>query len=409
MNNISSRPWTFNQRDFKYAEELYKGIASEGITSLYIYDTNRDDFVSIPIIPDSVSASYNSSIQKTSSFGILRPLNFYVGGSAKTLSFSIDVHEDLNIKYQKNKVTRVGENLYDIIDIIKAMSEPIITQVSLNNNLLQAPKVYLQLGSQFAGLGHISTSISFSTPFRNNRYVFASISFTFTFHETFKAGDLTFEPTREGGVLTVGLSKEDLEKKLGVVGEDFKNLFDEYLSTGQILTRSYDKDKMYNIFAIMTELDYPDYSSGNRWVDQSKLRQKELEKAKANLDALVAFNDLDAITFAIEDGSFTKHLATLYVIMALDYNTSQILPNLNQLKIDISKDLKAEQAFLATLQPRDYDELTVWEQANQKWNTFYRWENKKHAKSLLLIEHYETLLTIVEQQIELYTNSGGEN
>ena len=67
-----------------------------------------------------------------------------------------------------------------LIDIIKGMSEP----KTLNGRLME-PLVYLQLGNQFAGKGHISTDINLNVPFRQGRYIYISISFNFTYHEDF--------------------------------------------------------------------------------------------------------------------------------------------------------------------------------------------------------------------------------
>lgn len=149
----------------------------KGINNLFLYNLNTDEFLDFKLIPNSLSTTYTSRIVKAAPIAVLHPINFYVGGSAKSLSFSFDIHEDINGIQASN-----GESsIYETLKVINKMSEP-----SVSGGNVIGPSIYLQLGNQFAGKGHMTVSMSVKTPYRNGRYLLASISVNFTFHEEFE-------------------------------------------------------------------------------------------------------------------------------------------------------------------------------------------------------------------------------
>lgn len=149
----------------------------KGINNLFLYNLNTGDFLDFKLIPNSLSTTYTSRIVKAAPIAVLHPINFYVGGSAKSLSFSFDIHEDINGIPASN-----GESsIYETLKVINKMSEP-----SVSGGNVIGPSIYLQLGNQFAGKGHMTVSMSAKTPYRNGRYLLASISVNFTFHEEFE-------------------------------------------------------------------------------------------------------------------------------------------------------------------------------------------------------------------------------
>lgn len=149
----------------------------KGINNLFLYNLNTGEFLDFQLIPNSLSTTYTSRIVKAAPIAVLHPINFYVGGSAKSLSFSFDIHEDINGIPASN-----GESsIYETLKVINRMSEP-----SMAGKNVIGPSIYLQLGNQFAGKGHITVSMSVKTPYRNGRYLLASISVNFTFHEEFE-------------------------------------------------------------------------------------------------------------------------------------------------------------------------------------------------------------------------------
>lgn len=165
--HLKQNPETYYQVEHK---PTTLKIDKEDILILYNLNTNK--YIELDILPETVSASYKSRITNISPFGIIRPIQYYTGGEAKEISFSIDIHEDA----QKEK------NIYKLVEELQNLAKPSFTN---QHSALQEPSVYLQLANQFAGKGHLSTSISLKTPYRDGRYIYISVSFRFTYHEEF--------------------------------------------------------------------------------------------------------------------------------------------------------------------------------------------------------------------------------
>lgn len=143
-------------------------------TSLYIYSFNLKEQLNFKLVPQSVSTSYGPRYVKQQPFASLRPLNFYVGGTGRTLEFTIELHE------QDQATVKAGQSIYDVISTLKKFSE-----ATTGNIKVEDPVVYLQLGSHFAGKGHLNTSVEYRLPIREGRYQHAIVGFSFTYHEEF--------------------------------------------------------------------------------------------------------------------------------------------------------------------------------------------------------------------------------
>lgn len=143
-------------------------------TSLYIYSFNLKEQLNFKLVPQSVSTSYSPRYVTQQPFASLRPLNFYVGGTGRTLEFTIELHE------QDPATVKAGQSIYDVISTLKKFSE-----ATTGNIKVEDPVVYLQLGSHFAGKGHLNTSVEYRLPIREGRYQHAIVGFSFTYHEEF--------------------------------------------------------------------------------------------------------------------------------------------------------------------------------------------------------------------------------
>jgi hypothetical protein len=179
------KPWTSYQPDAAIKKKITIDTA-KFFNYIYLYNKNTGKQVTLKLVPDTVSESYKARLISESPFGTIRPYYFYTGGEAKTIAFSFDIHEDLN---------SINNSVYTIVDRIKSMSNPV-----LNNGTIAGPAVYMQLGNQFAGTGHIVTAFEYKKPYDINtgRYKLISCSLTFTYHETFEnipvdLGNLEYE------------------------------------------------------------------------------------------------------------------------------------------------------------------------------------------------------------------------
>lgn len=142
--------------------------------------TGSEVEIALKLFPDTVTEQYSARMIQEAPFGSFSPRNFYVGGSGKVLSFSFTLIEDENSAIGIDE----KETLYNLLHNLKGMSAPVYDAVS---ETIKPPIVYFQLGEQFAGRGHISTSISHKGPYRDGRYILADIAMTFTYHEEFES------------------------------------------------------------------------------------------------------------------------------------------------------------------------------------------------------------------------------
>jgi len=382
-------PWTFKQERPEY---IIDKLDFSKPTSLYLYNINTAEWVIIPVIPDSLSASYSANFQSVTTHGLIRPVRYYTGGSEKSVSFTIKVHEDLQYEYSNTKsdeYANTKSNLYALIDVIKRLSEPNTDHV---NQVLLPPKVYFQLGNQFAGTGHIDTSVSFSVPFRNGRYIMADISFTFTFHEIFESNKLTMEITRPGE-LTVGIGINDPP---GVNSDsDFEDFYKKSVNIDFIIENSLKDNKM--LLAVYVQL-HREYNPVQELTDVDTLEEiintanmAELKRHFENLifsmGAKVVHGDAVVARYL---ELFFESMIKLKIIMAGTYQVDNTLKNLGKLKSEI----RAKVSELYTTYELGYP-ITYYNEKER--------EEMREARS-----NFDILEAIIDAQFELRYSIGSE-
>ena len=242
-NTFLKDPWSSYQT-FMIDNKGLNIVVPKSNLVLYFYNVNLEEEVFIKLVPDQLAESYSPKIISESSFGILHPLNFYAGGSEKKLSFSFSINEDMI-----SEMAVVKDNsIYSFAEKIKRMSEPIVMQ-----GRYKEPLIYMQLGSQFAGVGHITTGFSYKKPFSKGSYKLLDIQVSFVFHEIFENIPISLDVT-EDGVEYLNLSvsiPDDILSQYGNSGissiEDFykKNLDDSYIVNSVIFSDTM-KEKFWN-------------------------------------------------------------------------------------------------------------------------------------------------------------------
>lgn len=153
--------------------------ALETESSLYLYSFNRKEQIHLKLVPQSVSTTHLPRYTSQSPYASARPINFYVGGTSKRISFTIDLHE------QDKASVRDGESVYDLVEKLKGFS--IATQ---GKKRVEDPLIYLQIGGHFAGKGHLETQIEYRLPIREGRYQHIVVGFTFTYHEEYEETEI---------------------------------------------------------------------------------------------------------------------------------------------------------------------------------------------------------------------------
>lgn len=388
-------PWTFKQERPEY---IIDELDFSKPTSLYLYNINTEEWVFIPVIPDSLSASYSANFQSVTTHGLIRPVRYYTGGSEKSVSFTIKMHEDLlhkdslhedpQYKYsnKSDEYANADSNLYALVDVIKRLSEP---STDYKKQVLLPPKVYFQLGNQFAGTGHIDTSVSFSVPFRNGRYIMADISFTFVFHEIFESNKLTVETT-EPGKLTVGIGIDDLP---GINSDsDFENFYKESVNVDFIIENSLKDSKIRMLLAGYVQL-HKEYNPAQQLTTDTL---REIINTANMVELKKQFEDLMfSIGVKVDHGDavvarylelFFESMIKLKIIMAGTYQVDNTLRNLGKLKNEIRTKLS------------DY-QLTY---------PITNYTEKEQEKIREVLSNFDTLEAIMDAQFELRYYIGSE-
>lgn len=388
-------PWTFKQERPEY---IIDKLDFSKPTSLYLYNINTEEWVFIPVIPDSLSASYSANFQSVTTHGLIRPVRYYTGGSEKSVSFTIKMHEDLlhkdslhedpQYKYsnKSDEYANAGSNLYALVDVIKRLSEP---STDSKKQVLLPPKVYFQLGNQFAGTGHIDTSVSFSVPFRNGRYIMADISFTFVFHEIFESNKLTVEIT-EPGKLTIGIGIGSFP---GINRDsDLENFYKESVNVDFIIENSLKDSKMRRLLEGYTNL-HEEYNPVSQLTADTLAEiintanmaelKKQFEDLMFSIGVKVDHGDA-ALARYLE--FFFESMIKLKIIMAGTYQVDNTLKNLGKLKNEIQDTLsKYQSTYLIT----NYTE-------------------KEQEKIREVLSNFDTLVAIMDAQFELRYYIGSE-
>jgi len=132
--------------------------------------------ISMPFIPDTVKYSYSPNFQEQSLLGRTSPVFLYQNGSKKTYGFSIVVHEDIlnEATITKGGLPQRPRTLIELVDYLKMLAYPIS-----ENSIIFFPQVYFQLG-ELAGYGIVNVSVDWKKPFRDMRYINATVSFEVT-------------------------------------------------------------------------------------------------------------------------------------------------------------------------------------------------------------------------------------
>ncbi len=220
---------------------------------LYFYRSgskgNEAIEINLDIIPQNIKYSYSSSFA-SQALGKSSPAFLYTGGSDATYSFSIDIHEDM--------LPSGYNNIVEFVDKIKQLSYPAAkSQTTEGEYLLEESlrTVYFQIGS-IAGKGSVNTSVTWQKPFRNGRYVMATIGFTIVVEHRFSK---VAQDTRErlvaadAAVYQDVLSVEYLNQlALQTLGEEYffgynMDAVRSEIYEGLVKTYNYNLEKLINL------------------------------------------------------------------------------------------------------------------------------------------------------------------
>jgi len=196
---------------------------------------NAVEEIIIDLIPQVLSYSYTPNFTAQSTLGRLSPIYLYSGGSEETYSFSLTLHEDEVIKYQKGKY----KSLEEFVDKLKSLSYPYTD----NDGFQVYNKVTLILG-EISGKGILNTEVTWKKPLRNGKYILAEVTFNFVLESKFSPAITTTKKVLyEGGEYTILSSMAISYRDYDSYQERFGNIINTYgITTPNLLDVS---DKEY--------------------------------------------------------------------------------------------------------------------------------------------------------------------
>lgn len=173
-----------NNINYNYTNRGQSALSSI-IEDNYIYISHLDEgykFWKIPVTPDEITDTMESSFQPTSALGRSAPVFTYSNSGPRTMSITINLHRDLmddiNIGSSNSKLGE-GEDYVD--NLIKALQSISVPRYNLNNKAVEPPLVAIRLSNEIFIKGVVSggVSVTHRLPIlSNNKYAQISISFT---------------------------------------------------------------------------------------------------------------------------------------------------------------------------------------------------------------------------------------
>lgn len=129
------------------------------------------------ILPDAIQYNYQPNFQSQSLIGRRSPVFLYTGGSPRTYNFSLKIHEDIldSVLITENGRTFKPESIVQLVDHFKMLAYPITE----TNGTIKYPQMYFEIG-EIAGYGIVKVSVSWEKPFRDLRYIQATVTFDVT-------------------------------------------------------------------------------------------------------------------------------------------------------------------------------------------------------------------------------------
>lgn len=248
---------------------------------------NAVEEIIIDLIPQVLSYSYTPNFTAQSTLGRLSPIYLYSGGSEETYSFSLTLHEDEVIKYQKGKY----KSLEEFVDKLKSLSYPYTD----NEGFQVYNKVTLILG-EISGKGILNTEVAWKKPLRNGKYILAEVTFTFTLESKFSPAITTTKKVLyEGGEYTILSSMAISYRDSDSYHERFDDIINTYgITTPNLLDIS---DKEYQDVIV---------SASTKAFNRAQEQLKDIRDSFIVLDSTKQINDELAFLVSFIDKDISK-------------------------------------------------------------------------------------------------------
>lgn len=140
----------------------------------------------LPVYPDSISDSMQSTFGSTNALGRSAPVMTYSNSGPRQVPIQLSLHRDMmddaNIDFSNAELS--FENNEDYLDsLIKALQAIALPRYNLKNKYVEPPLVGVRFGEELVCVGVVSGTIqvSYKKPIlSNNKYACVDLSFTIT-------------------------------------------------------------------------------------------------------------------------------------------------------------------------------------------------------------------------------------
>lgn len=344
MSANDKKVWSSNQNQFYTENKNKKELPLLKDTEVFIYNKNTKEHVTFNIIPDSLQESYRPKfISESNIYGRTTPLYFYSGGEDRTVAFSFIVHEDL---LPKSSVD-THESITNFLEVLKKFSRSVSDKIGKDQTLI-APEVYLQIGRQFAGSGHLQTQWQYGLPYRNGRYIVTEISITFTYYIEHKSPEIDLKSpfTILSGSDTTEQYKLSTDM-LGKLDDKMISLLDLHMDYGAVV-------KNAQFFDISLQSKTNDRSYVNLYNNTTRNQiEKALDKGvqvvKKDIweaDATYSVLDISNLNYGLDWDPFNLMLDYLFLDLTLAVHPSLPLDK----RLTALKTIASRVSKIATIQ-----------------------------------------------------------
>lgn len=365
---MNSNFWTTFQPNISLKKQYIPSSDILDYNYIYLYNLNTEEQIELKLVPQTVNESYSPNITPASPFGTIRPYYFYGGGNSKTISFSIDLHEDLD---------NVDGSIYTLVDKIKRLSYPYVESQG-SYSVIREPLVYMQLGNQFAGTGHVNISFQYSGPYDvvTGRYKTINMTITFVYHETYDQLAVDFDRMRIDYPFDQDYSQGLAHSIISLTGnisnkytQNLLNILVDFESLGRFVFNDEKIKKVFNIALSSIK------STGTGGTDDG-LRDLELNELRNAIKSGYSASKDELLLLGARNYLYNPHAIDLYnlyidlvtimhpnnVLKVGEHRVTKLLQDLLQ-KVD-----KAEKYF-STSRDRLFDLNTILNIKIDKYNT----------------------------------------
>lgn len=141
-----------------------------------------DPYFIIPMYPESIADSMNSTFRENNSLSRTAPVYTYSNSGPRTVQFTFKLHRDMMYQYNQSVSNyHLGEGEDYVDGLIRCLQAIALPKYNLSNKLVQPPLVAVRISNNIFIKGIVSggVTVNYEKPllYPDGRYAVANISF----------------------------------------------------------------------------------------------------------------------------------------------------------------------------------------------------------------------------------------